>query len=198
MALPHSALAPSGQPIWRDMARRSARAVVALAARGLSALARRRVARPALLGLAVAVTVATMTVAELRAQSPWAQSWKQSQNVVSAVRHALPRVPRGSAIVTFRHPTLLPGDAPVFVGTKDLRGALRLAYRDETITARPFIAGTLGCEPDALLLRSPPGGGGDLRAAYGDLYFVDVQTYEAREIPGPRECASERARLTGS
>ena len=29
MALPHSALAPSGQPIWLDMARRSARALVA-------------------------------------------------------------------------------------------------------------------------------------------------------------------------
>ena len=32
LALPHSALAPSGQPIWLDMARRSARALVALAA----------------------------------------------------------------------------------------------------------------------------------------------------------------------
>ena len=30
MALPHSALAPSGEPIWVDMARRSARAVVAM------------------------------------------------------------------------------------------------------------------------------------------------------------------------
>jgi putative YjhG/YagF family dehydratase len=34
MALPHSALAPSGQPVWRDMARRSARTLVAMAARG--------------------------------------------------------------------------------------------------------------------------------------------------------------------
>jgi len=34
MTLPHAALAPSGQPIWRDMARRSARALVAMAARG--------------------------------------------------------------------------------------------------------------------------------------------------------------------
>ncbi len=34
MALPHSALAPSGQPSWLDMARRSARAAVALEARG--------------------------------------------------------------------------------------------------------------------------------------------------------------------
>src|SRR6266540_6505372 len=36
MALPHSALAPSGQPIWRDGARRSARAVLRQMAVGLS------------------------------------------------------------------------------------------------------------------------------------------------------------------
>jgi putative YjhG/YagF family dehydratase len=36
LSLPHSALAPSGQPIWVDMARRSARALVALARRGLA------------------------------------------------------------------------------------------------------------------------------------------------------------------
>ena len=35
MALPHSALAPSGQPVWLDIARRSAQAVVDLHARGL-------------------------------------------------------------------------------------------------------------------------------------------------------------------
>jgi putative YjhG/YagF family dehydratase len=36
LTLPHAALAPSGEPIWRDMARRSARALVELAARGLT------------------------------------------------------------------------------------------------------------------------------------------------------------------
>jgi xylonate dehydratase len=35
LSLPHSALAPSGQPLWLDMARRSARALVALEARGI-------------------------------------------------------------------------------------------------------------------------------------------------------------------
>src|SRR5437660_6488362 len=35
LSLPHSALAPSGQPIWLDMARRSGRAIAELAARGL-------------------------------------------------------------------------------------------------------------------------------------------------------------------
>jgi putative YjhG/YagF family dehydratase len=36
LALPHAALAPSGQPVWSDMARRSARALVALRARGIT------------------------------------------------------------------------------------------------------------------------------------------------------------------
>jgi xylonate dehydratase len=36
MTLPHSALAPSGQPIWREMARGSARALVAMQTRGLT------------------------------------------------------------------------------------------------------------------------------------------------------------------
>jgi putative YjhG/YagF family dehydratase len=35
MSLPHSALAPSGHPVWLDMAKRSARAVLALESRGL-------------------------------------------------------------------------------------------------------------------------------------------------------------------
>jgi putative YjhG/YagF family dehydratase len=35
LSLPHTALAPSGQPIWLDMARRSARAVAAMSSRGL-------------------------------------------------------------------------------------------------------------------------------------------------------------------
>src|SRR5258708_36948745 len=35
MSLTHSALAPSGHPIWLDMARRSARAVLALESRGI-------------------------------------------------------------------------------------------------------------------------------------------------------------------
>jgi len=36
LSLPHSALAPSGQPIWLDMARRSAKALMTLAERGIT------------------------------------------------------------------------------------------------------------------------------------------------------------------
>src|SRR5947209_16594169 len=37
LSLPHSALAPSGQPIWLDMAVRSARALVRLESLGITA-----------------------------------------------------------------------------------------------------------------------------------------------------------------
>jgi putative YjhG/YagF family dehydratase len=36
LSLPHSALAPSGQPVWKDMARRSARAAIMLEQRGIT------------------------------------------------------------------------------------------------------------------------------------------------------------------
>src|SRR5262249_56769844 len=45
LSLPHSALAPSGQPVWTDMARRSAPPPVRLPARGV--LASALVTRPA-------------------------------------------------------------------------------------------------------------------------------------------------------
>jgi putative YjhG/YagF family dehydratase len=36
LTVPHAALAPSGQPIWKDIARRSARAIVTMSANGLT------------------------------------------------------------------------------------------------------------------------------------------------------------------
>jgi putative YjhG/YagF family dehydratase len=55
LALPHTALAPSGQPIWLDMARRSARALAQLARRGLTG---RHILTDAAVGNAMAVHAA--------------------------------------------------------------------------------------------------------------------------------------------
>ena len=55
LSLPHAALSPSGQPIWLDLARRSARAVAGLEARGLSV---RHILTEAALGNAMAVHAA--------------------------------------------------------------------------------------------------------------------------------------------
>ena len=53
MSLPHSALAPSGQPIWLDTAKRSARSVVEMEAAGLYGVAAEYGAR--------ALTIATVS-----------------------------------------------------------------------------------------------------------------------------------------
>ena len=55
LALPHSALAPSGQPIWHELARASARALLQLHARGL---ATRHILTPAALHNAMALHAA--------------------------------------------------------------------------------------------------------------------------------------------
>jgi putative YjhG/YagF family dehydratase len=55
LALPHSALAPSGQEIWLDMARRAARALVNLEAKGLAS---RDIVTPAAIQNAMAVHAA--------------------------------------------------------------------------------------------------------------------------------------------
>ncbi|MCX7701232.1 MAG: dihydroxy-acid dehydratase, partial [Gemmataceae bacterium] len=55
LALPHSALAPSGQPVWLDMARRSAQALVELARLGLTT---RDILTPAALRNAITVHAA--------------------------------------------------------------------------------------------------------------------------------------------
>jgi putative YjhG/YagF family dehydratase len=55
LSLPHSALAPSGQPVWLDVAKRSARALVELAARGFAA---RNILTPAAIGNAITVHAA--------------------------------------------------------------------------------------------------------------------------------------------
>jgi putative YjhG/YagF family dehydratase len=55
LSLPHSALAPSGEPVWTDMATRSARALVELESRGLTM---RQILTPASIRNAMAVHAA--------------------------------------------------------------------------------------------------------------------------------------------
>ena len=107
LSLPHSALAPSGQPIWLDMARRSARAMVGLHARGL---ATRDVVTDAAVRNAMAVHAAfggsTNLLLHLPAaahaaglQRPTVEDWNDVNRRVPRLVDALPNGPRN-------HPTV--------------------------------------------------------------------------------------------
>jgi putative YjhG/YagF family dehydratase len=107
LSLPHSALAPSGQPIWLDMARRSARAMVSLHARGL---ATRDVVTDAAVRNAMAVHAAfggsTNLLLHLPAAAhaaglrrPTVEDWNEVNRHVPRLVDALPNGPQN-------HPTV--------------------------------------------------------------------------------------------
>ncbi len=107
LTLPHAALAPSGDPIWRDMARRSARAVAAMIA---SVRTTRMVLTPAALHNALTVHAAfggsTNLVLHLTAIAyhagltrPTVEDWSRVNRAAPRLVDALPNGPVG-------HPTV--------------------------------------------------------------------------------------------
>jgi putative YjhG/YagF family dehydratase len=107
MALPHSALSPSGEPVWLDTARRSARAVVRLAADGipLSAILTPHAIENAML-LHAAVGGSTNLLLHIPALAhaaglprPGIDDWRRVNRAVPRLVDALPNGPRN-------HPTV--------------------------------------------------------------------------------------------
>jgi putative YjhG/YagF family dehydratase len=107
MSLPHSALSPSGQPIWLDLARRSAKALVNLSARKLTT---KQILSPASVRNAMAVHAAfggsTNLLIHLPAVAfhaglarPTVEEWTAINRAVPRLVDALPNGPVG-------HPTI--------------------------------------------------------------------------------------------
>ena len=107
MALGHAALAPSGHPIWLDLARRSARALLALEARGIGM---RDILNPAAVSNAMVTHAAfggsTNLILHLPAiahaaglRRPAADDWARVNRRVPRLVDALPNGPRNHATV---------------------------------------------------------------------------------------------------
>ncbi len=107
LSLPHSALAPSGQPIWLDMARRSARALVSLDARGLAtsdvvtdAAVRNAMMVPAAFGGSTNLLLHLTAVAHAAGlRRPVVEDWIDVNRRVPRLVDVLPNGPRN-------HPTV--------------------------------------------------------------------------------------------
>jgi putative YjhG/YagF family dehydratase len=107
MALPHSALAPSGEPVWRDIARRSALALMQLAGQGtaLSAILTREAFENALLvhaafGGSTNLLLHVPAIAHAAGiQRPTVDDWIAANRATPRLVDALPNGPR-------HHPTV--------------------------------------------------------------------------------------------
>src|SRR5262245_37652491 len=136
MSLPHSALAPSGQPVWLDMARRSARALAELARRQLGtgriltdAAFRNAITVHAAFGGSTNLLLHVPAVAfHARVRRPTVDEWANINRKVPRIVDALPNGPVG-------HPTIrvfLAGGVPEVM--LHLRGAGLLDLTCLTIT----------------------------------------------------------------
>lgn len=107
MTLTHAALAPSGHPIWTDMARRSARAVLSLESRGIrmrdiltDASVRNAMVVHAAFGGSTNLILHLPAVAHAAGLNrPTAEDWISMNRKVPRLVDALPNGPRGYATV---------------------------------------------------------------------------------------------------
>jgi putative YjhG/YagF family dehydratase len=140
MSLTHSALAPSGHPIWADMARRSGRAVLGLIERGIRM---RDILTPAAIRNAMTVHAAfggsTNLVLHLPAVAhaaglprPTAADWADVNRRVPRLVDALPNGPRNFATVQ----VFLAGGVPEVM--LHLRRAGRLELDALTVSGEPL------------------------------------------------------------
>lgn len=130
MALPHSALAPSGEPVWLDIARRSALALMQLAARGipLSAILTRKAFENALVvhaafGGSTNLLLHVPAVAHAAGLvPPVVEDWIRANHATPRLVDALPNGPR-------HHPTVqvfMAGGVPEVMLHLRERGLLHL------------------------------------------------------------------------
>lgn len=107
LTVPHAALAPSGEPVWRDIARRSARAVLRLAQRGLrlrdvltEASVRNAIAVHAAFGGSTNLVLHVPAIAHAAGlPRPTRKDWAEANRKVPRLVDVLPNGPRN-------HPTV--------------------------------------------------------------------------------------------
>jgi putative YjhG/YagF family dehydratase len=140
LTVPHAALAPSGEPVWRDMARRSARAVLAMIRRGLrlrdvlsEAAVRNAIAVHAAFGGSTNLLLHLPAIAHAAGlPRPTRQDWMDANRRVPRLVDVLPNGPKN-------HPTVrvfLAGGVPEVM--LHLRRAGLLDTRVLTITGEPL------------------------------------------------------------
>jgi putative YjhG/YagF family dehydratase len=140
LTVPHAALAPSGEPVWRDMARRSARAVLAMIRRGLrlrdvlsEAAVRNAIAVHAAFGGSTNLLLHLPAIAHAAGlPRPTRQDWMDANRRVPRLVDVLPNGPKN-------HPTVrvfLAGGVPEVM--LHLRRAGLLDTRVLTVTGEPL------------------------------------------------------------
>jgi hypothetical protein len=121
-------------------------------------------------------------------QEGWQRSDEVQDEVLAAVRAALPDPPEGATVYTFNAAGFVAPGIPAFSLSFDLRAAVRLEYDDPSLFAYPIRGlDVIRCLGDSL---HPVGGtyGPVHGAGYGEAWFVNVRRRAAVRIDDAAQC----------
>jgi hypothetical protein len=149
----------------------------------------RRALLAAVLPAVLALVVGAGYVHQLRRDAGlWDRAFAAEERALTTVQGALPHPPHGTVIYMFGHQGSLGHGVPVFNTTWDLNAAIRLTYRDPTLSAVPVVPGTdIVCRAQEMY---PTGNGYDPGYAdpYGGQVFVNAVTGLAQRVGDQAAC----------
>jgi hypothetical protein len=174
-------------------------ALIVLTLGGLGTLLRRPRIGFALAATLVLLTGLNLAGRELRQQDPWADSWREQNEVLAGIDSAMGgEIPANAALVSFGHTTFIePADVSVFAYNWDLKGALWEIYKRPEVEAHPW-AVEARCESAGVVFpEEEVAPGAAYPFGYRKLFFVDAATRTAKRIRDQAECETTAAVMTG-
>jgi hypothetical protein len=117
----------------------------------------------------------------------WDMAYAEEQRILGLIRAGLPDPPDHSVVYLFGHPAFYAPGVPVFAAEWDLRGALKLVYRDPTLEGYPQMSGGMACTATTVY-PTGEGYGPAQGARYGRAFFVDAQTSTVLRVTDRRVC----------
>lgn len=121
-------------------------------------------------------------------EDTWQRAAALQGRVLDAIQQDLAPLPRSSTVLTFGFPAQAGPQVPVFEKSYDLDSAARIHLADRTLGAYPVYRGVkVRCRSDRLVVEGP-GDYDRIRALYGRLYFLDVESGATERIEGAGTC----------
>jgi hypothetical protein len=107
----------------------------------------------------------------------WVGAFRGEMAALGQIRGAYPKLPDGAVVHTFGYPGYQAPGVPVFAVSWDLRSALKLQYKDDSVGGYPVVApAAVRCEPAGVVIAGGTAFAEPRTTPYGDAILFDVPT----------------------
>jgi hypothetical protein len=166
--------------------------IVYAAAGVIGSLLGRLSARPATVAAAVTVAIAVALGVAYKSTLErhtdiWNMAFRAEMAGLGQMKSQFPTLPNGTTVFTSGYPAYQTLGVPIFSTTWDVNGAIKLQYKNPTLSAYPILPGTrLVCGPAGIGLTGP--GYPAVTRPFGTVRFLDVGSGRTATPRDVREC----------